>query len=103
MDWIGDKHKLASDIMNYARRQLEKVGINRPITIDDKEGVVTKIYKLQTGIVLVYIDFDKPNPHWKIYTIEEVIKVVGSSGAGFTSTKLGKDCTDCQKQKTVQN
>lgn len=21
MDWIGDKHKLASDIMNYARRQ----------------------------------------------------------------------------------
>ena len=90
MDWIGDKHKLASDIMNYARRQLEKVGINRPITIDDKEGVLTKIYKLPTGIVLVYIDFDKPNPHWKIYTIEEVIKVVGSSGAGFTSTKLGQ-------------
>lgn len=23
-DWIGDKHKLASDIMNYARRQLQK-------------------------------------------------------------------------------
>lgn len=23
-DWIGDKHKLASDIMNYARRYHEK-------------------------------------------------------------------------------
>ena len=23
-DWIGDKHKLASDIMNYAKRQIAK-------------------------------------------------------------------------------
>ena len=24
MDWIGDKHKLASDFMNYARRVAER-------------------------------------------------------------------------------
>jgi len=24
-DWIGDKHKLASDIMNYARRKNVKI------------------------------------------------------------------------------
>lgn len=80
-DWIGDKHKLASDIMNYARRQLEKAGknLNIPIHISEKDGIITMIDKLSTGITLVYIDFEKPNKHYKIYTIDEVINVLGST------------------------
>ena len=80
-DWIGDKHKLASDIMNYARRQLEKSGknLNIPIHISEKDGIITMIDKLPTGITLVYINFDKPNKHYKIYTIDEVIKTLGSN------------------------
>jgi len=86
-DWIGNRHKLASDIMNYARRQVEKSGrdLNRPIRIDGKDGVITMIDTLPTGITLVYIDFERPNPHWKIYTMDEVIRAVGSREAQLSA------------------
>ena len=38
MDWIRDKHKLASDIMNYARRQ--KVTSETQMTIEDYNNVI---------------------------------------------------------------
>jgi hypothetical protein len=75
MDWIGDKHKLASDIMNYARRYLKKENkLQIPIEIDGKKGVITSLYTINTGICIANIDFNEPNPHWKVYTLESVLE-----------------------------
>jgi len=44
--------------------------ISTPIFIDEKEGIVSLIHTTITGITLVYVDFDKPVSHWKIYLLE---------------------------------
>lgn len=77
MDWIGDKHKLASDIMNYARRCCIRniTDINKRIHIDNKIGVISNIVTNDNNIVLVYVDFDTPNRHFKIYTLEDILKI----------------------------
>ena len=75
MDWIGDKHKLASDIMNYARRYLKRENrLQLPIYIEGKSGMITSLYTINTGITIVNVDFDEPNPHWKAYTLECILK-----------------------------
>ena len=46
-DWIGDKHKLASDIMNYARRAQE----NMPIEI--RAGITNTKVSIKEGKIII--------------------------------------------------
>ena len=46
-NWIGDKHKLASDIMNYARIAQE----NMPIEM--REGITNTKVSIQNGRIIV--------------------------------------------------
>jgi hypothetical protein len=73
MDWIGDKHKLASDIMNYARRtRLRNKEVNETINIDGKEGKITAV-AFNNNCCIIYVDFLEPNPHFKIYTLNDLL------------------------------
>lgn len=46
-NWIGDKHKLASDIMNYARNAMQ----NMPIEI--REGITNTKVTIQNGRIII--------------------------------------------------